>query len=86
MTHNRRMLPINELAALLRAVNVDAVSQASGVSAKTIYRIRRIGDGSVRPPKDTYRGPTARVAEVLCAAARAVKRATPRKRTSAAGK
>lgn len=37
----RRMLTREQLAALLMRVNVDDLSRVSGVSTKTIYRLRR---------------------------------------------
>lgn len=40
MSHNRRMLTLQQLRKRLLTCDVDAVSRASGVSAKTIYRIR----------------------------------------------
>ena len=44
------MLTQNELADLLRRVNVRAVSEASGVCEKTIYRLRNLKN---KPSYDT---------------------------------
>lgn len=41
MSYDRAMLNRQDLAALLMTVNVKALADASGVSEKTIYRLRR---------------------------------------------
>jgi hypothetical protein len=40
VTDNRHMLTRDQLADMLRTVNVEALAAASGVSVKTIYRLR----------------------------------------------
>lgn len=55
MSYIRGMLNPTELVAKLRTANVERVAAASGVSTKTIYRIRTDGGYS----------PTLRTAEAL---------------------
>ena len=41
LTYNARMVTREELGEILRKVNVEDVSKKSGVSTKTIYRLRQ---------------------------------------------
>ncbi len=74
MTNNGRMVTPEQLAAMLREVNVADVAKAADVSTKTVYRIRQ------NPQKYS---PTLQTAARLIDAVKALK-AKPAKRAKVA--
>lgn len=61
VTHNRAMVTRSELAEMLKAVRVDDVVRESGVSQKTVYRLRHVKHAPTLDTVERLLGAIARI-------------------------